>query len=500
MENLIPGIITVIICLAGYYQSWKYQARDNYRMALWLLLISGLLLRIYTSTDFFLHYWDERYHALVAKNLMNHPFRPTLYDTPLLPYDYFNWPGNHIWLHKQPMALWLMAGSMKLFGINEIALRLPSILMSTTGIWMTWFTGKHLAGKKAGYLAAFFFSVNGLIIELTGGRVATDHIDIAFLFFIGMAVVLSIVFAQSRKPLFNILAGVALGAALLSKYLPALIVLPLWLLIVYDSGNFRLKTIALQFVILTGVGALVFLPWQIYIFRAFPAEAAWESQMNFRHLMEVIEELTGPFYYFADKIRINYGELVYLPLLWFLWKTIRNPRNLKMLAVTVWFLIPFVFFSLARTKMQGYMLFTAPALFIMTAVFWVMLSEIKTRSWYRYALNVLLVLFMLLPLRYSLERVKPFQISDRNPEWVKGLRALNREAPDNGVLLNYANPVEAMFYTGLTAYSEIPGEATVRELLDKGYTVIVNDKGDVPAGIAALEGVRLKKLAEAPAQ
>lgn len=107
---------------------------------------------------------------------------------------------------------------------------------------------------------------------------------------------------------------------------------------------------------------------------------------------------------------------------------------------------------------------------------------------------------MLLPLRYSLERVKPFQISDRNPEWVKGLRALNREAPDNGVLLNYANPVEAMFYTGLTAYSEIPGEATVRELLDKGYTVIVNDKGDVPAGIAALEGVRLKKLAEAPAQ
>ena len=67
------------------------------------------------------------------------------------------------------------------------------------------------------------------------------------------------------------------------------------------------------------------------------------------------------------------------------------------------------------------------------------------------------------------------------------------------VLLNYANPVEAMFYTSLTAYSEIPGEATVRELLDKGYTVIVNDKGDVPAGIATLEGVRLKKLAEAPA-
>jgi 4-amino-4-deoxy-L-arabinose transferase len=157
MENLIPGIITVVLCLAGYFQSWRYQAKDNYHLAVWLLLIAGLLLRIYTSTDFFLHYWDERYHALVAKNLINHPFRPTLYDTPLLPYDYFNWPGNHIWLHKQPMALWLMAGSMKLFGINEIALRLPSILMSTAGIWMMWFTGKYFAGKKADTCGIFLF-------------------------------------------------------------------------------------------------------------------------------------------------------------------------------------------------------------------------------------------------------------------------------------------------------------------------------------------------------
>lgn len=499
MENLIPGILTVVLCLAGYYTSWKYQARDNYRMALLLLVISGLFLRIYTSTDFFLHYWDERYHALVAKNLMNHPFRPTLYDTPLLPYDYTNWPGNHIWLHKQPMALWLMALSMKIFGVNEIALRLPSILMSVAGIWMTWFTGKYLAGKKAGYLAAFFFSVNGLIIELTGGRVATDHIDIAFLFFIELAVVLSIAFVQSKKPLFNMLAGMALGAAILSKYLPALIVLPVWLLIVYDSGYFSLKTIAFQFLILTGISALVFLPWQIYIFRAFPAEAAWESGMNFRHLTEVIEERTGPFYYFTDKIRINYGELIYLPLLWFLWKTIRNPRNLKMLAVSTWFLIPFLFFSLARTKMQGYMLFTAPALFIMTAVFWVMLSEIKVRSWYRHLVNVLLVLFILLPVRYSLERAKPFQISDKNPEWVKGLRQLKEEGMEKGVILNYANPVEAMFYTGMTVYPYIPDEEAVRSLVRQGYPVIVNDKGDVPPGIAALEGVRLKKLAEAPA-
>jgi len=67
------------------------------------------------------------------------------------------------------------------------------------------------------------------------------------------------------------------------------------------------------------------------------------------------------------------------------------------------------------------------------------------------------------------------------------------------VILNYANPVEALFYTGMTVYPYIPDEEAVRSLLRQGYPVIVNDKGDVPPGIAALEGVRLKKLAEAPA-
>lgn len=196
MNNIIFGVFTIIICTIGYIFSWRQWKKDKCQIGVLLLIFCGLILRFYMATYFFLHDWDERYHALVAKHLINHPLLPTLYDNPILKYDYKNWTGNYVWLHKQPLPLWSMALSMWLFGVNEIALRLPSIILSTVGIWLTYYIGSYFINKKVGYLAAFFFSINGLIIELTGGRVATDHVDIFFLFFIELAIVFSIFFAQ----------------------------------------------------------------------------------------------------------------------------------------------------------------------------------------------------------------------------------------------------------------------------------------------------------------
>ncbi len=497
MSNLLFGILTISISAIGYFFSWKYWTKDNYKIAILLLIICGLFLRIYTSADFFLHSWDERYHALVAKNLIRHPFIPTLYDNPVLNYDYKSWVANHIWVHKQPLPLWGMAASMWLFGINEIALRLPSILLSTIGIYLMYIIGSYFFNKKTGYLAAFFFSVNGLIIELTAGRVATDHIDIYFLFFVELAVVFSIYFAQKGKMIFNILAGISIGAAILSKWLPALIVLPIWLLLVVDTGKFKPKEILIQFIILTVTSILVFLPWQIYIYHAFPLEARWEAGFNLKHITEALEDQTGPFYYFINKIRINYGELIYLPLLWFLWKTLKNPGDKKRLAISIWFIVPFLFFSYASTKMQAYLLFASPALFIMTAEFWLMLATYKENHKFKWALNLVIILLIALPIRYSIERIKPFDKTDRKPQWVNDLKTLNEKNITNGILFNYNNPIEAMFYTDITVYQNIPENYILMDLQQKGYNILINDNGNIPERIKTITGIKTVKLTSA---
>ncbi len=494
MDNLLFGLLTVTFCTVGYYFSWKFQTRDNYKIAVLLLILCGLILRIYSSTDFFLHNWDERYHALVSKNLILHPFTPTLYDNPILPYDYKNWTSNNVWLHKQPLPLWAMALSMWLFGINEIALRLPSIILTTIGIGLTFSIASYFFNKNVGYLSAFFYSINGLIIELTGGRVATDHIDIFFMFFVQLAIFFSIAFAQNLKMIYNIFAGISIGAAILSKWFPGLIVLPIWLLIVISSGNFKSQKIIVHFIILVASCILIFLPWQLYIFITFPLEANFEASYNFKHITEVLGERTGSFYYFIDKIRINYGELIYLPLIWFSWKTFKNLKNKKQLAIFIWFFIPFRFFSFAKTKMQAYILFTCPALFMMTADFWYMLSEYRINHKLKLLFNFILFLLVALQIRYTIERIKPFEKSDRNPQWVTDLKKLNDKKCFNGILLNYDKPIEAMFYTNLTAYPDIPEKKIIIDLIEKGHSIIINDNGNIPEDIKLIKAVTIQKF------
>lgn len=496
MNNILPGILTILLCTISGFVSWKYFSKGNYTIALLLLILLGLILRIYTSTDFFLHEWDERYHALVAKNLINHPFTPTLYDNPVLPYNYQDWSANHIWLHKQPVPLWSMSISLYLFGINEFAVRFPSMILSTIGIWLIYQVASYFFNKKTGFIAAFLFSINGLILELTGGRVATDHIDIFFLFFVLLAVYFSTVFVQKKKAIYNILVGISIGAAILSKWLPALIVIPIWLLLVYQSKSFSIKTIIWQLILILTVTCIVFLPWQIYIYSYFPVEANWEAGFNVKHFTEALEGRSGSVFYFIDRIRINYGELIYIPLIWFIWKTFRKPIDLKRLAILTWFIIPLLFFSLAKTKMQGYLLFTSPALFVMTADFWWMIYEYRNQQKLKWLYNVLLILFIALPVRYTIERIKPFEKRDRNPPWVAELRELNKKEISKGVLFNYNSPIEAMFYTNLVAYEQIPDQKTINDLISKEYQILINNNDKISDEIRKMNGIQFVGLSE----
>ena len=477
MENLYFGIITIFICIWGYFYAYRQYSRSNIMVALLLIMLCGLLLRIYTATDFYLHAWDERYHALVAKNLINDPLKPMLYNNPVLPFDYRNWTANHIWIHKQPFPLWTMALSMSLFGVNEIALRLPSVILTTLGIGITFYIGRYFFNSRVGIIAAFLFSIHGLIIELTAGRVATDHTDVFFLFFVQLSVLLAIRYFQSKRAVFNVLCGISTGLAILSKWLPALIVLPVWLLLALDTQSFSRKKIILNFFLLLVVIALISMPWQWYIFNEFPKEALWESSFNLKHITEALENHGEPFYYHFDKIRILYGEFIYLALIWFFLKTIRQLKNFRRLILLTWIIIPLIFFSIAKTKMQAYTLFAAPAFFIVAALFWDFLFIYRNRFRYKLLISIILILAIAFPIIYSIERTKPFTIRERNPQWTKELRTLNEQIKEkkNIVVFNSEHPIETMFYTDCVAYSTTPDSSTLYSLHEKGYEIYIRN-------------------------
>lgn len=144
--------------------------------------------------------------------------------------------------------------------------------------------------------------------------------------------------------------------------------------------------------------------------------------------------------------------------------------------------------------MQAYILFTSPALFIIAAAFWYMLADYRKTHKPKWLFSLLMILLIVLPIRYTIERVKPFTQRDRNPQWVTDLRKLDNNEIENGVLFNYNRPIEAMFYTNLTAYSQIPERKVITDLLDQGYTVIIADNGQIPADFYSIDGMIIKRL------
>ncbi len=132
--------------------------------------------------DNFLHEWDERYHALVAKNLLQHPLKPTLYDNPVEPYDHKNWVANYIWLSKPPLPLWFMAASISTFGTHEFAVRLPAIIFSLLSVILTYKIGSILFSQKIGLLAALLHGIHGLLTDLASGRLSSVEWKLPFCF------------------------------------------------------------------------------------------------------------------------------------------------------------------------------------------------------------------------------------------------------------------------------------------------------------------------------
>lgn len=468
-SNWIFSTVILLISLFSFGLSRFLFIRGEDKKALLLLIFGGFALRFFMSSDPFLHAWDERYHALVAKNVISHPWLPTLYDHPILPYDFRNWSANYIWVHKPPIPVLSMALSMHFFGVNEFALRLPSMILSSMGIWFCYQLAVRLFDKKVAWMAGFLFAIQGMVLEVGSGRTATDHYDLFFLIFILIAVYFS-VRAVDEKSFFWYASGVFLALALMTKWLPALLVFPLAILYYLHRKKRIEKELILGLfkIFIVAIGPVVY--WQFYIFQHFPTEATWEASFNARHLTEVLDEQGGSIFYHFDKMRILFGELVYLPLIMLIYRAFKEKKNVKLWFLVTWIMVPFLFFSIAQTKMQAYTLFTAPALVITISAFYVQLIENHKK--YTYPKLVTFVAFLLwaLPVRYTFERAKFFQLDNGKIEATNFIKN-QRFKKEKVVIVSSDMPIEWMFYKEVIAYEDLPRSVEIQRLKQDGYLV-----------------------------
>jgi|JI6StandDraft_1071083.scaffolds.fasta_scaffold17552_2 4-amino-4-deoxy-L-arabinose transferase-like glycosyltransferase len=480
MLLLISSFIFASLSILAFYkqkQVWVYL----------LVFAATFSIRLYfIQQDPYLHDWDERYHALVAKNMVEDPFTPMLRTEPVMPYNYQNWWDNHIWLHKQPVFLWQMALSIKIFGANEFAVRFPSALMCALLALIILRIGYILKKPMAGLAAALLFCFSFFSIEQTTGAIGMDHNDVAMLFYVSASIWALMEYTQSGKKRFLILIGLFSGMAILVKWLTGLLVYACWGAYLFLTNSITSKPKQIIHALLAlGITCIVFLPWQLYIQQQFPQEASYEKAFTRSHINESVEGFDGSFTYYFQSFPLHYayGLILFLiiGLYTFFKSNISNEHKIIIFSAAI---IPYMFFSLlVTTKVLGYVFVIAPIILLFCGFAFQRLydyiSSHKNRKLGTIILCILLAGCCCLNLKYwHLQKLRYKGKSSYNWESREDkihntniYKSLQGDTYNGYIILNCKamEDTEAMFYSGRNVYTWYSNEKTVDSLQALGY-------------------------------
>ncbi len=464
--------VASIITLTGYVVlplAWHLNRLGRWRSALLVLVVSGTLLRLGPSLDPVLHPWDERYHALVAKNLMHDPLRPALYADEALPHDDANWTRAHIWLHKPPFGLWCIALALKALGLHPWAVRVPSLLFSMLAVALCHHLGRLLFNTTTAFWSALLFAINGHLIELASGRTSTDHVDAILTALVLSTCVAAFHMARTGKVAWAMIGGGLLGLSFLTKSLPALLGLAVACTALVSFGTRRKALLLLVF---GATAALVVLPWEWYAYSAFAQHVSLENTQRWAHFTTSVEEHARPWYYYLVQLTIFHGELVPVALLSGAVYSIRHKQQL-MAPLLVWLIAPLVIFSFAASKMPGYMAIASPAIGLLAGHAVSRWTTTGADIPWRMVARTGAALLVLLPLRFSWDRTQPFGQQAAYP----ALPVAVAHASRGDVIVGCPDPIDVMFKTSAAAaYGFELDSATLTELRNKGYRVIAFDE------------------------
>ncbi|MHC1707454.1 MAG: ArnT family glycosyltransferase [Bacteroidales bacterium] len=492
---LYPALLFLVFAIFAF-------ERQKINLSLGLLFVGTLSLGCFMALlDPFIILWDEQYHALVAKNMMHNPLKPLLFANPVMGYDYRDWTNNHIWLHKQPLFLWQIALSIKLFGTTAFAVRLPSVIMHAILPLMIYRIGKITAGQKTGFYAAVFFAAAYFPLELTAARYSTDHNDIAFLFYITASLWSWFEYQHTKKIHWVILTGIFSGCAILVKWLVGLLVfLPWGLSIVSDASKRWSVQSYKHFFLALLICLLLFLPWQIFIFLQYPKEAWYEFSMNNLHLHTAVEDHSGSIWFHFLNLRTIYGQGQAVPFI-LLTGLILLFFKVKNRVHRIGLLIPisavYLFYSVVATKMLSFCIIVAPLVFLgMAVMLTAFIDFINSKVARKALISVISVVLVMTVAWFNLDlrRIqgyhtmwKPHDNCNRQAELyeMQGIKALQRALSDGPYVVFNASmrvngQIPVMFFTRHTAYPYIPTKEQAEDLKTKGIKIAIFNIGTLP--------------------
>lgn len=489
----VLGIACAVVCWHRGQRTW----------ALWLLTCSALCLRLFAATlDPYLNQWDECFHALVAKRMMDDPFTPALYAKGVLPTTDF-WTHSHLWLHKPPFFLWQISASLAIFGIEPWAVRIPSALWLTALLPVTYRMGRLLVDERVGWIVALLATCSYYLLELTAGAVTTDHNDAVFIAAVACSWWALLELWNDGRSRWAVLAGVLSACAILTKVFVGGVVFLPWLVVVLmrrDRKAWMDLLLGARFAL--GISAL----WFGSLAIRFPEELAAQFAFDTGHLGEVVEGHTGDATFHFEVI-----DQLMSPFTWWLvipaysllvWHVQRKEHRVFLIAL---FTVIHVVFAWASTKMPSFTMALLPLYLTALTTALVTLVDVmiveRYRKWVLLVAPLVLAGFFLnievLQHRHTLASPPKDhqQWRQQQIEAMPILARLKDIIPDHAHSVVYHVPalhhLQFMFTTGIEATDQMPHEADVERLHKLGYKVYTVQDGEpyelFPTGVILIK-------------
>ena len=266
--------------------------------------------------------------------------------------------------NKPPLSYWVVALFYKIFGVSELAERIPIALGAIVLIATAFALARVLFSFEAAILSAIALAISPRFLMFSR-RIL---IDVYLAMFMALALLFFVLAEKypDRRRLFLILMYAAVGFGILTKG-PIAILLPAAAFIIYLAAIRDLKKIGrLMPAWGAAIVAVIVLPWYIAIYY----EHGWLYIKSFL-LLDNISRYTegnwgpsrGPFFYLQVALGDMFPWSLFLPAaLWLqIRRSIDDARERPAMLLVIWIAIIMVFFSLSRSKEDLYILPIYPA-------------------------------------------------------------------------------------------------------------------------------------------
>ncbi|MFQ5452070.1 MAG: ArnT family glycosyltransferase [Candidatus Paceibacterota bacterium] len=210
---------------------------------LYLLIVAFGSLFFYRLDYNTLASWDEAWYASISRQMVRTG-------------EYMNmvWNGKP-YIDHPPLGYWFMAGSYRLFGINEFSTRLPSALLGVGSVVLMYVLATAFFKRKAIGIASALMLGTSVWYVL---RVRSGNLDSIFIFFYLFTVYLA--YRSSKNILYLPLTALSFSALMLSKTLVGASAI---VIIVYLNAH-HLKKLKQNLTFLLGsviIFLIAVLPW-----------------------------------------------------------------------------------------------------------------------------------------------------------------------------------------------------------------------------------------------